>query len=171
MSWGYGAIEEGRVEEVSLDGQLKARVRLHRHSDSVVCRVLVLDAGPEQRGVAVALRPGDEVAVALAVPGRVAEGGFILGRLEIDGAPPNDGFRLRMRDGEPVELETPGARVTLETDGRVRIAAETVEIIDGATGAPLPATDSMVHGEGVDTLTGATYFALGSTTLRLRAER
>lgn len=52
----------------------------------------------------------------------------------------------------------------------IRVKADgTVEI--GSRGATLTPLDEIVHGRGVDTFTGLTYKALGSTTSKLKAEK
>lgn len=82
--------------------------------------------------------------------------------LEADGsepAPPEDGslgnVTVRVQKGASLTIELDGGNVTINTaNGQVHL---------GADGLISP-NDGVVHGSGIDSLTGATYFALGNAS-------
>lgn len=71
-------------------------------------------------------------------------------------------------------LSSGGVPAELDADTLVVRAPKVVIIADGAVEVGqqgLTAQDGVVHGTGIDPFTGATYFALNSTSVKLRAKK
>lgn len=71
-------------------------------------------------------------------------------------------------------LSSGGVPAELDADTLVVRGPKVVIIADGAVevgGKGLTTQDGVVHGTGIDPFTGATYFALNSTSAKLRAKK
>jgi hypothetical protein len=126
----------------------------------------------------------DEIVVAIP-NGDPAEGAVVVGRLwSAADIPPADGatnvdevmlvvekdksFRLRCSGGGKIEIDAE-ADVTITTTGDANvIAGGTIRLGANTLVAPM---DGVVHGTGIDTFTGATYFALGNASTKVLAKK
>lgn len=80
-----------------------------------------------------------------------------------------------LESGEVAVYTDQGDKIVLKRGGNIEITASTKVIVNAPTvelgGSSLLATDGLVHGTGIDTLTGATYHALGSTSTKVKGAK
>jgi hypothetical protein len=141
--------DDGTHYEVDADLGVLVAVKLMPSEEPLLCRLGGLGQGGDQ-GVWRIPPPGTEVVVCIP-GGEIDDDPCIVATLSSGGVPDE-------LDEDTLVVKAP--RVVIIAEGAVEIGQ-----------AGLLTTDGLVHGSAVEPLTGATYFALGSTTSTLRAKK